>query len=53
MKRLLATLLLVSGSLLAQDAALLVLHKGGSSLGFYSPQGKLLTTVPVLSLIHI
>jgi DNA-binding beta-propeller fold protein YncE len=47
MRRLVAALLLASLCLLAQDAVLLVLHKGGSSLGFYTPQGKLLTTVPV------
>jgi len=47
MRKLAAMLLLASLCLLAQEAVLLVLHKGGSSLGFYSSQGKLLTTVPV------
>jgi DNA-binding beta-propeller fold protein YncE len=31
----------------AQNSVLLVLHKGSSSLGFYSPAGKLLQNVPV------
>lgn len=31
----------------AQNSVLLVLHKGGSSLGFYSPAGKLIENVPV------
>jgi len=47
MRRLVVILLLASLCLLGQEAALLVQHKGGSSLGFYSLQGKLLTTVPV------
>ena len=39
--------LLLSSALLAQDAAYLVLHKGASSLGYYSHDGKLLAAVPV------
>jgi YVTN family beta-propeller protein len=30
----------------AENPQLLILHKGGSSLGFYTREGKLLTTVP-------
>lgn len=41
------TLLLLPLALLGQDPTLLILHKGGSSLGFYSPRGQLLATVPV------
>jgi len=47
MLRLVAILLVVCMCLLGQQAVLLVLHKGGHSLGFYSTEGKLLTTVPV------
>ncbi len=47
MSRLAAILLLVSLSLPGQQAVLLVLHKAHSSLGFYTPEGKLLTVVPV------
>src|SRR5262249_46915788 len=42
------TVLLLSSSLLfAQQSMLLVLQKGGSSLGYYSPAGEYLATVPV------
>lgn len=34
-------------ALLAQNPTLLVLHKGDSSLGFYTSRGELLDTVPV------
>jgi DNA-binding beta-propeller fold protein YncE len=47
MPRLVALLLLAALTLLAQDAVLLVLHKGHGSLGFYTPEGKLLTAVAV------
>lgn len=30
-----------------QSAEILILHKGGSSLGFYTPEGKHITSVPV------
>jgi len=39
--------LLLSLSLWAEGSLLLVLHKGGSSLGFYTPEGRLLASVPV------
>lgn len=42
----LAYLLLVV-SLWGQNSLLLILHKGGSSLGFYTPEGKMHTAVPV------
>jgi YVTN family beta-propeller protein len=32
--------------LAGQEPALLVLHKGGSSLGYYTPEGRLLASVP-------
>lgn len=41
------TFLLLPLALLGQDPTLLILHKGGSSLGFYSRRGELLATVPV------
>jgi len=44
MKALLAFVLMLATS---SAAELMVLHKGGSSLGFYSEEGKLLATVPV------
>ena len=47
MSKLVAAFLLLCVSLWGQDSLLLVLHKGGSSLGFYSQEGKLLTLVPV------
>jgi len=47
MKKLVGLVALAALGLWGQEAVLLVLHKGGSSLGFYSPAGKLLTTVPV------
>lgn len=47
MKRLVAILLAVGTGLMGQETVLAVLHKGGHSLGFYSPEGKLLTLVPV------
>jgi len=40
-------LLLLPFTLLGQDSTLLILHKAGSSLGFYSRQGELLADVPV------
>ncbi len=39
--------LLLCASLWGQDPLLLILHKGASSLGFYTPEGKLLTAVEV------
>lgn len=39
--------LLLPLALLAQDPTLLVLHKGASSVGFYTSRGELLDTVPV------
>ena len=39
-------------SAVAQTPILLVLHKGGSSLGFYTMEGKLLSTVPLGSHPH-
>jgi hypothetical protein len=45
--RLLLALVIAAVSLQAQDAALLILHKGSSSLGFYTDDGKLLARVPV------
>ena len=47
MTRLVAVLLLFGAGLPGQQAVLAVLHKGGHSLGFYTPAGKLLTTVAV------
>jgi YVTN family beta-propeller protein len=47
MRRLLAILLAASAGLMGQQAVLAVLHKGGHSLGFYSPEGKLLSLAPV------
>ena len=41
------TFLLLPMALLGQDPTLLILHKGGSSLGFYSRRGGLLASVPV------
>ncbi len=40
-------LLLLAGSLAAQESVLLVLQKGASSLAFYKPTGELITTIPV------
>lgn len=37
---------LLGSALWAQDSTLLVLHKGGSFLGFYSPAGQLLAKAP-------
>jgi YVTN family beta-propeller protein len=45
--RLFLALVVAAVSLQAQDAALLILHKGSSSLGFYTDDGKLLVSVPV------
>ncbi len=42
---LIAATLAITG--LASGSTLLILHKGASSLGFYTPEGKLETTVPV------
>jgi YVTN family beta-propeller protein len=47
MRKIAVASLLLAGGLWAQNSVLLVLHKGGSSLGFYSPAGKLLENVPV------
>ncbi len=47
MTKLVAVLLALCGCLPGAEAVLLVLHKGGHSLGFYSPEGKLLNLVPV------
>jgi YVTN family beta-propeller protein len=46
MKTILLIVLLTYG-LLAQTAAYLVLQKGASSLAYYTPDGKLIATVPV------
>jgi YVTN family beta-propeller protein len=45
--RLFLALVVAAVSLQAQDAALLILHKGSSSLGFYTNDGKLVASVPV------
>lgn len=47
MRKISVAFLFLAVSLWGQNSVLLVLHKGGSSLGFYSPAGKLLTSVPV------
>lgn len=44
--------LLLCFSAYAQNPTLLILHKGASSLGFYTETGELLTTVPVGSHPH-
>lgn len=43
--RLVASLLFAAGTLCAQTAQLLILHKGGSSLGYYTREGRVLDTV--------
>jgi YVTN family beta-propeller protein len=40
-------LALCTGALFGADPFLIVLHKGGSSLGFYTPEGTHLSSVPV------
>jgi len=39
--------LLIAGSLWAQNSVYLISHKGESSIGFYTPAGEKLTSVPV------
>jgi YVTN family beta-propeller protein len=50
--RSLFALVMVAASWQGQDAALLILHKGSSSLGFYTNDGRLVASVPVGSHPH-
>jgi len=47
MTRLFTLILSLAGVCAAQKQALLILHKGTSTLGFYTPEGKLEKEVPV------